>query len=76
MDETTPATIPNEYAKYGNLFKEESPNEALLEHKLWDYKIKLIPRKEPTKKPIYPLSRDKAVALAEYIKENEKKGFI
>ena len=74
-DATAPA-IPNEYAEYKDLFKEESLDKALPEHRPWDHEIKLIPGKQPTKRPIYPLSRDKAVALAEYVKENEAKGFI
>ena len=74
--ETTTTKIPNEYAEFGTLFQEESIDEALPKHQPWDHEIKLIPGREPTKKPIYPLSRDKAVALAEYVKENEQKGFI
>ena len=76
VSETTTTKLPSEYAEYGTLFKEEDPDEALPKHQPWDHEIKLIPGKTPTKKPIYPLSRDKAVALAEYVEENERKGFI
>ena len=75
-DEAVPAKLPNEYAEYETLFQEEAIDDALPKHQAWDHEIKLIPGKQPTKKPIYPLSRDKAVALAEYVKENEAKGFI
>ena len=50
--------IPKYYYKFEHLFIEKHGLEALPEHQLWDYEIKLIEGGQPTFGPIYDMNAD------------------
>ena len=68
--------IPKYYHKFEHLFIEKHGLEALPEHQLWDYEIKLIEGGQPTFGLIYGINVDQLKNFKLYIDNALKKGFI
>jgi hypothetical protein len=67
--------LPEELKNYANVF---SPKEAekLPPYRNYDYNIRLQEDKTPSFEPLYPMFRNKLIALKEWLEKNQRKGFI
>ena len=68
--------LPNQYAQFEHLAKDDLESTALPEHKPWDHEIPLQEGKSPTYGPIYALNQTEMEELRRYIEVNLRKGFI
>jgi transposase InsO family protein len=68
-------TLPESLQPYLDVFSSNNAKK-LAPHRDIDLAIELIPGKEPTYGPIYPLSQTELAALREFLEENLAKGFI
>ena len=69
------AKLPREYHEFATLFSWEESNK-LPSHRSYDHIIPLLSDKEPSKGPLYNMSRDELLVLQKYLKEHLSKGFI
>ena len=69
------AKLPREHHEFATLFSWEKFNK-LPSHWLYNHIIPLLPDKEPSKGPLYNISRDELLVLQKYLKEHLFKSFI
>ena len=69
------AKLPREHHEFTILFFWEEFNK-LPSHQSYDHIIPLLSDKEPSKDPLYNMSRDELLVLQKYLKEHLFKGFI
>ena len=67
--------LPREHYEFATLFSWEKFNK-LPSHQPYDHIIPLLSDKEPSKDPLYNMSRDELLVLQKYLKEHLFKGFI
>ena len=73
---TDPATkLPLEFHEFFELFSHQEANK-LPPHRLYDYKIKFIKKKQPGYGFLYSMSQGKFQVLKKFLDENLAKGFI
>ena len=72
---TSENPIPPEYHKFLEVFTEKEPT-APPPHRTLDHHIPLEEGKTPPYEPLRPLNEEKMKALKEYLKVNEKRGWI
>ena len=67
--------IPEEYYDFLNVFS-RAELDKLPPHRPYNYKIDLIPSKEPGYNPLYGMSQAELRVLKKYLDDNLAKGFI
>jgi hypothetical protein len=67
--------LPEELKDYANVFLRKEA-ERLPLYRNYDYNIRLQEDKTPSFEPLYPMSRNKLIALKKWLEENLRKRFI
>jgi len=75
-NKSTPLEIPEEYMQWRHIFEEREGTANLPKHQPWDHAIDLEEGKIPPFGPLYAKTGKELEQEREFIKTNEKKGYI